>query len=109
MFTFMSGIAKSYIFEWGKFHHSEKPSTQSFTPLNKGSEGYFLSCYHFQYPQNLYLPFVSGYFACTQCIFPKYNKSGEYLDLDQEGTSQWVVKMWQICTLADKIPVLRCL
>jgi len=28
----MSGIAKAYIFEQGKFHHSEKLSTQSFTP-----------------------------------------------------------------------------
>jgi len=29
------------------------PSTQLFTPLNKGSKGYFLSCYHFQYPQTI--------------------------------------------------------
>jgi len=32
MFIFMSGVAKVYIFEWEMFHHSEKPSMQSFTP-----------------------------------------------------------------------------
>jgi len=48
MFIFMSGTAKSYIFEWGNFHHSEKPSTQSLTPWTRGSEGYIWSCWHFQ-------------------------------------------------------------
>jgi len=47
-------------------HHSEKPSTQLFIPVNKGSESYFLSCSHFQYP-------LKPLFAICVTIFCLYS------------------------------------
>jgi len=62
-----------YIFK-KKNYHSEIPSVHSFTSWKGGSDGYFLSCWHFQYPIQPLFNNSINIFASTQGLFLKCHK-----------------------------------